>query len=68
MKNIFARGREPTVATWARAVETEVGRLLAVASYAAALDDAGEHAEGVRLERGVLDVDTRTLGPEHSEA
>ena len=30
-----------------------------------ALGDAGEHAEAVRLQRGLLDVETRTLGSDH---
>ena len=36
--------------------------------YAYALGAAGEHAEAVRLQRGILDVSTRTLGPDHPYA
>ena len=59
------------IALWAkhaRAVETDQTRLTAVSDYAAALGDAGEHADAARLQRGVLDARTRMLGPEHCEA
>ena len=49
----------------ARAVETDEERLCAAFEYSTALQDAGEHAEAARLQRGVLDVRTRMLGPEH---
>ena len=48
-------------------VETHGKRLVAASKYAEALGNAGEHAECVRLERGLLDVQTRTLGPGHRD-
>ena len=56
------------IALWtkyARLVETDDERLAAAASYATALDAAGERAEAVRLKRDILDARTQTLGPEH---
>ena len=50
----------------ARAVETDVNRIMAASAYASALADAWEHAEAARLHRNILDVQTQTLGPEHS--
>ena len=38
-------------------------RLAVAASYAAVFDDAWGHAEAARLLRGILDVETRVLGP-----
>ena len=52
----------PAIALWAkyaRAVETDGKRLVAPG-------DAGDHTEAAWLQRGVMDVRTRTLGPEHS--
>ena len=57
------------IALWAKyahLAETDM-RLLAATLYAAALDDAGEPAETARLQRGILDVETRTLGLEHRD-
>ena len=51
----------------ARAVETNLERLLAATLYTMALSAAGEHAEAARLQRSILDVRTRTLGPDHRE-
>ena len=56
------------IALWAlhaRALDMNQVRLVAVGLYAAALCDAGEHAEAVRLKRGILAVQTRVFGPEH---
>ena len=52
-------------AKYARAVEPNQLRVLAACSYAAALGAAGEHAEAVRLRRGILDDRTRVADPEH---
>ena len=58
------------IALWAKyaacALETDLERLGAVDVYAGALAAAGEHAEAARLHRGIMDVRTRTWGPEHS--
>ena len=57
------------IALWVKhayAVETDGMRLTAAELYAAAIVDAGEHAEATRLQRGILDARTRTLRPEHS--
>ena len=56
------------IAMWAkhvRAVGMSPVRLQAASVYAVALGTAGEHAEVTRLSQDVLDVHTRTLGPEH---
>ena len=56
------------IALWAkhaRAVEANPERLIAADVYAVALRAAGESAESARLRRGILDVRTRTWGPEH---
>ena len=54
-------------AKYARLVETDQDRNLAVAAYAAALGTAGEYAEAARLLRVVLDANTRARGPEHCQ-
>ena len=57
------------IALWLKhacAAEMNEERLLAATSYAGALGDAGEPAEAARLTRGILDVETRMSGPEHS--
>ena len=59
------------IALWAkhaRTVETNMERIVAAVTYAGALFAAGESAEAERLERGLLGVYTRVLGPEHEEA
>ena len=51
------------IARWAkcaRLVGTIQPRMVAACVY-----DAGEHAEAVRLQRGILDVETRVYGAEH---
>ena len=56
------------IALWAKyehLAETGCMRLAAASAYALALETAGEHAEAARLQRGLLDVRTRTSGPEH---
>ena len=52
---------------FARAVQTSQHRFSAAILRATALGVAEEHAEAVRLQRGVLNVETRALGPEHRE-
>ena len=55
-------------AKYAREVETDENRIAATQVYGAALGEAGEHAETMRLERGNFEVYTRTKGPEHIRA
>ena len=52
-------------AKYARLLETHEDRISAAVVYAAALSSAGEHAEATRIFRGILDVHTRMLGPDH---
>ena len=55
------------IALWAKyaRVETNEQRVLAAELYSGALNAAGEHAEAMRLKRGILDARTRMLGSEH---
>ena len=57
------------ITLWAKFTDaaTDGKKLAAASSYAAALSAAGEHAEAVRLKRGILFFYTQTLGPEHCE-
>ena len=58
------------IALWsnyAHEAETDNDRLEASSLYAMILGRAGEHAEAARLKRGILDVETRTSGPEHRD-